>query len=196
MDHNRTHDDGRHRRLSIGLSVAAGAIAAAAALATSPLAFADQTVPADLSVLDAAAPTDQGVVVSLLPEGSPTDVQSTPIIPDFLYDNTADQEYANYASLNGGPETLLTDQNVAQFGLTAEDVGSEEVAQNTYMTSFQFGFEQTQVIGANGFALLGNLGEIEDELITPYGDIPIFEYDPAAFGDLAGAINPTDFLSL
>jgi hypothetical protein len=171
------HAFGRGRRLGIYLGAAASVIGAA--LAASPFASADQDV-----------------VVTALPEGSPTDVQSTPIIPDLLYDNTADQEYANYASLNGGPETLLTDQNVAQFDLTSADVGSEEVAQNTYMTSFLFGFEQTQVIGANGFAFVGNLGDIEDELITPYGDIPIFEYDPGAFGDLAGAINPTEFLSL
>jgi hypothetical protein len=141
---------------------ASSADGTAAALATSPLASADATDG-----------TSGGVLVVIEPEGPPTDVDRTPIIPGLLYHVTEDQEYANYAVVNG-QDILLTPQNISQFPeLTPADIGSEEVAENTYITSFLFGFESTDVTSGSG-DLAGDLGNMSDIVLTPFGEFPLF----------------------
>jgi len=79
--------------IGIGLGIAAGATAVAAQ-ATSPLAYADAT--------------GTSVLVIDVPDGSPTDVDTITLIPDFLTNITQDQAYAMAAVTGAGGDVVLT----------------------------------------------------------------------------------------
>jgi hypothetical protein len=134
-------------RIGVGLGVAA--------LAASPLAYADAT--------------DTSVLVIDAPDGSPTDVDTTMLIPDFLTNITQDQAYAMAAVTGAGGDVVLTPQDISEFPtLSSADIGSETVAENiTFLgSSSQFGFVASDVTAATG-ALADNLGDVQGELITP-----------------------------
>jgi hypothetical protein len=84
--------------------------------------------------------------------------------------------------------------------LSAANIGSETLAENiTFLgSSSLFGFVASDVVAATG-ALAGDLGDIQGQLITPFGDVTLYDFDLGSLGasaSTAAAATPVDDFGL
>jgi len=80
--------------------------------------------------------------------------------------------------------------------LSPANIGSETVAENvTFLgSSSQFGFVASDVTAATG-ALAGDLGDVQSQFITPFGDVTLYDFDLGSLGasaSTAAAATPVD----